>query len=359
MTIVRVGVVGTGWWATQHHIPSLLAYDHCDVVALADPDPMNLGRAAQAFGIDRTYRDHRALLDAGDVDCLVVAVPHAYHYAIARDALDAGLGVLVEKPMVLRAAEAWDLVERAAVGDLPLVVGYTFQFTRAAERARLALGRGEIGDLLLVSGLFASMVQSYYSSRPGDYADLFKFPLTGPKADTYSDPAISGGGQGQTQITHAMGMVLWATGTRVVEVNARMSNAGLDVDLVDAISFTLANGAIGTMAATGSIKPGQAQQLELRYYGTAGYVLQQPLAGTLTVQRDDSPPEQVDMSPDEVYPARAPSRCLVDLMRGVGENRAPAGPAAATVEFLEAAYRSAAENRAVRIDEQPLDAPHM
>src|SRR3954469_951875 len=144
MTIVRVGVVGTGWWATQHHIPSLLAYEHCDVVALADPDPMNLGRAAQAFGIDRTYRDHHALLDAGDLDCLIVAVPHAYHYGIARDALDAGLGVLVEKPMVLRASEAWDLVEKSTARGLPLVVGYTLQFTRAAERTRRAIEGGEI-----------------------------------------------------------------------------------------------------------------------------------------------------------------------------------------------------------------------
>ena len=53
--------------------------------------------------------------------------------------------------MVLRAAEAWDLVARAEKSDLPLVVGYTFQFTRAAERARRALQpSGEVGDLLLV-----------------------------------------------------------------------------------------------------------------------------------------------------------------------------------------------------------------
>ena len=113
MTKVRVGVVGTGWWATQFHIPGLLAYEHCEVVALADRDPVNLERAAEAYGVRRTYSDHRALLDAGEVDCVVVAVPHAYHYEIARDTLDAGLGVLVEKPMVLRAAEAWDLVERS------------------------------------------------------------------------------------------------------------------------------------------------------------------------------------------------------------------------------------------------------
>jgi len=130
--------------------------------------------------------------------------------------------------MVLRSAEAW--TSSSARGRrAPLVVGYTFQFTRLAEACPAGRSRRrEIGDLLLVSGLFASMAQSYYSSRPQDYADVFKFPLTGPKPDTYSDPAISGGGQGQTQITHAMGMVLWATGARAVEVHAKMADAGPD-----------------------------------------------------------------------------------------------------------------------------------
>ena len=69
--------------------------------------------------------------------------------------------------MVLRAAEAWDLVARSEAAGLPLVVGYTFQFTRLAERARQALQGGEIGELLLVSGLFASMVQSLLRRTAG------------------------------------------------------------------------------------------------------------------------------------------------------------------------------------------------
>jgi predicted dehydrogenase len=350
MARIRIGVVGTGWWATQVHIPGLLEYEHAEVVALADPDPVNLSRAAERYGITRTYPSHESLLEAGGVDGVVVAVPHTYHYQIARDALDAGAGVLVEKPMVLRAAEAWDLVERAKSAELPLVVGYTFQFTRLAQRARHALQEGEIGELLLVSGLFASMLQSYFSARPDDYADVFEFPLTGPKPDTYSNPAISGGGQGQTQITHAMGMVLWATGARATEVYARMNNAGLQVDLVDAISYSLDNGALGTIASTGSIKPGQDQQQAFAYYGSGGYVLQDLLAGTLTIQRDGAEAESLPpLLPEEIYPATATARCLVDLLRGVGDNHAPAEPAAATVEFLEAAYASAREGRPVRV----------
>ena len=83
-------------------------------------------------------------------------------------------------------------------------------------------------------------------------------------------------------------------------------------------------------------------------------MLQDLLAGTLTIQRDGAEPEALPpLLPDEVYPATATARCLVDLLRGVGENHAPAEPAAATVEFLEAAYASAREGRPVRVVELP------
>jgi predicted dehydrogenase len=352
MDKARIAVVGTGWWATQFHIPGLREYVPCELVAFADPDPVNLERAAQAFGVSRTHADHRGLIAAGGVDGVVVAVPHAYHYEIVRDALDAGVHVFVEKPMVLRAAEAWDLIERARANALHLVVGCTYQFTRLADRTRAALRGGEIGTLQLVAGLYASMVESYYRARPEEYEKIVSFPLTGPKSTTYSDPAISGGGQAQTQISHAMGMVLWATGARVTEVTAHMGYDNLAVDLFDAIAYKLDNGAIGTMAATGGLQPGQVQQQELRYYGSSGYVLQDLLPGKLTVQQDGEKPEVLpDLTDEELYPAHAPARSLVDLIRGEGENRGPAEPAAATVEFLEAAYLSAHEGRTVHVSE--------
>ncbi len=100
--------------------------------------PAFRGRSAAAadyYDIRNTYDDHRELLAAG-VDGVVVAVQHAYHYEVARDALDAGVHVLVEKPMTLTAADAWDLVERAKSNGLHLMVGYTSQFTRHADAAR-------------------------------------------------------------------------------------------------------------------------------------------------------------------------------------------------------------------------------
>lgn len=349
----RIALVGAGWWATQFHLPSIVDYEGATLTALADPDEQKLRAAAERFGVDTTFGDPDELFDADVADGVVIAVPHAYHYELAKAALEAGLHVLLEKPMVLKTAHAWDLVETAERTGRHLTIGYTYQYTRAAEKVRDLIHSGRIGELICVSGLFASMVESYFRGRPDDYESVFEFPMTGPSEETYSDPEVSGGGQAITQITHAMGMVLWATGRRVEEVAAFMDNRDLKVDLVDAIAYRMDNRAVGTMAATGSTAPGQPQQQEFRYYGTDGYVLQNFLEGTVSAHFNDGTSEEIEpLGEDEIYPAHLPSRGFADLIAGRGENRSPAEPAARVVEFLEAAYRSASEGgRVVRTDE--------
>jgi predicted dehydrogenase len=340
----RIGVVGTGWWATQHHIPSLKGYEGAELMALADTDPKALRRAAAACDVAKTFLDPRELYASGLVDGVVIAIPHAYHYEEAQAALDAGLHVLLEKPMTLRADHAYDLVARAEAAGRVLMIGLTYQHTRAAQRLRKAVQEGQLGEITLVSGLYVSMVEEYYRGRPERYQPVFQFPVTGPNASTYADPVISGGGHGQTQVTHAMGMVLYVTGKRVASVSAVMSELGTAVDVVDAMSYRFAGGGIGTMAASGAIRPGQESQQELRYYGTEGYALQDLLGGTLSIHRNDGSVERLDppLAGDEVYPAELPARAFVDLVADpLADNLSPAGPAADTVAFLEAAYASA------------------
>jgi predicted dehydrogenase len=275
-----------------------------------------------------------------------------FHYPIARDAVDAGLHVLLEKPMVLKATEAWDLVSRASGKGCHLVIGYESHFTRHAVAARELIQSGRLGEIRFVSGLLTSMVESYYRGQIDDYRSVFDFTVAKPGENTYSDPRISGGGQGQTQVTHAMGLIFWITGLRATEVSAFVDGFGLAVDLADAISYRFDNGALGTMGSTGSLRPGQPWQLEFRYYGSEGFILHDTFRGELAAYFNDGSSELFPtLAAAEISPPVAPARCLVDLILGKGENLAPGEVGARTVEFLEAAYRSAAESRVVAVDE--------
>jgi predicted dehydrogenase len=351
---VRVGVVGVGWWATQFHLPALLRNPWVEVTCLADSNPDRLQTARRHFGIEHAFTDVRNFFSSGLVDAVVIATPHATHYALVKGALEHNLHALCEKPFVLESQQGYELVRMAHERSLHLVVGYTYQFTGHARIAREWIRQGRIGDLVFVSGLFASMVEAFYRGNTDEYDQVFHYPVVGPESQTYSDPNLSGGGQAQTQISHAMNMVFWVTGRRPTEVHAFMTNRGLAVDLADAISYRFDNGAIGTMGSTGSLCAGQSQQQEIRYYGTQGHILQELIQGKLACCSNDgsieSPP---DLSQGEIYPAASVSDGLIDLIRGINDNPADATTAVATVEFIEAAYRSVALRVPVTINPLP------
>lgn len=348
MAPVRVGVIGAGWWATEVHIPAVGDHPEAMVTALADNDPTRLAAAADAFRIGARFEAADDLVHSGLVDAVVVATPHASHYGIARAALDHGIHVLVEKPMTLRAVEAWDLVERAERRSVHLVTGYTQQFTSHAAYAHQAITSGAIGELRLVSGLHASMAESFYRGRADDYRGVLPFSVAAPREDTYADASISGGGQGQTQLTHAAAMLLWVTGQRAVAVAAQMEGFGLSMDVVDAVAFRLDSGAVGTLASTGTVGPGQPPQLALHYYGTKGHLVHDVGGGTIVISgpaTDPAPP----LDAVERHPTAAPVHCLVDLVTGAKPpeaNPAPGDAAARAVEFVESAYASAAQGGA-------------
>jgi predicted dehydrogenase len=354
---LRIGIVGAGWWSTQHHIPGLLAYPSAEIVGIADRDPSKLDAAARAYGIKGLFSDHREMLERAQPQGVIIAVPHAFHYPIARDVLQAGVSALVEKPMTLRAEEAWDLVGTARERGVHLTVGYPWNYTRHARAARDAVRSGEIGDIQLVSGLFASMVIEYFRGNPEAYRGVFKFPVTGPNKDTYSDPTVAGGGQAHLQVTHFGGLMFWVTGLRAVEVFAYMENHDVKVDLVDAISLRFDNGALGVIGSTGGTAPGQRQDHELRIYGTKGSIIMDPNQGTLSIHPAVGEPRIFEkLAEEEIYPAEATGRNLVDVLAGAGETSAPGELGARVVEMLDAAYRSSRDGRKAEV-RQRVSAP--
>ena len=199
----------------------------------------------------------------------------------------------------------------------------------------------------LVSALFASMVTAYYQGRPEEYDPVFSFPVVGPNPDTYSNPALSGGGQGWTQVTHLMDMVFWVTGLSPRRVFARMSNEDLAVDLIDSFSVQFSNGGLCSGSSTGQLLPGQQQQQEIRYYGTEGYLLQELINSQLTIVYNNGDMEELPpLEGADVYPANAPVDWLIAIAAGdVPVPSDSADSSVSTVEFLTAAYRSAESGR--------------
>src|SRR5436190_13258367 len=133
---IRVGVVGLGAFGS-HHARHYAAQAGARLVAVADSDVPRAYAAAEQYGA-AAYRDHRGLI--GKVDAASVTVPAALHHEVARDLIDAGIHVLVEKPLAADRESAADLVAHATRTGVTLQVGHIERFSPAfralAERVR-------------------------------------------------------------------------------------------------------------------------------------------------------------------------------------------------------------------------------
>lgn len=341
MSDVRVAVIGAGRWSALHHIPGVQGHPQARLSAIAEPAQARRGVLADRFEVP-VFADVEELLDADLADAVIIASPAAAHHGAALAALEHGLHVLVEKPMTVRPADAWDLVAAARRARCHLLVGFTFQFTRHAARARELVAGGGIGELQLVEATYASGMRHLFEGPPK--AGASDDPLARPSAGTFDDPALAGGGQAASQATHVVASMLATSGLRVESVSAQTRTGGLHVDLVDAALLSFAGEAIGTLTSTGGLTPLQAPQWLVRYYGTEGLVIHDLHAGTLVRHAPDGRIERErDLASDERYPGRAPAQSLVDLVLDDGVNPAPGDLGAHAVDVVDALYRSAAE----------------
>jgi predicted dehydrogenase len=348
----RIAVVGAGSWAVEAHLPSLAANPDADLVAVADPDPDARAFVGRHYEEVDLFESHDELLAATRPDGVVVATPHARHYEPARAALEAGAHVLVEKPLVLEPAQGRDLQRLARERGRELVVGYTWHFNGQSIALRDLIRSGAIGRIELASCQFASMVREYYRGDTEAYQPELEL-VRAPQSTTYSDPKLSGGGQGQAQVTHSAALLLWLTGLRPRRLSAFCEGFDLAVDLVDAVTIQFEGGAVGTVCSTGDRPSGHPDLLRLQICGTEGLVEFDVMAGSASVYLPGGGRRRLEPLPEaERYPHLEPAAHLVDVVLGRAANRSDAEIGCLTVELLDAMYRSSAAGGAV----QTLDA---
>lgn len=346
---VRVGVVGCGWWSTTAHLPAVVADDRAVLVGIADVDPDKLGRAGQRFHVPDRFERWEDLLDIVEMDALVVATPAGHHFPPARAALDRGISVLVEKPMVLNPADGAALVAAAERTGAQLSVGYTFHHTPTADAVRRSLAAGRIGEVEHVSCTFASIMRELLRGSPEVYsAGATGFGMTEvPDRATYS-VATQGGGQAYSQMTHSIALALNLTGLVPAVVSGMNARFELDVDLADAFAVRFTSGALGSFDSVGNIRPGRSELLQCRVFGSDGTLAFDAITGEAHILGRDGTVETF-MPLDDPYPVAAPAHNLIDLALGEGCNRATGQLGLHVVRILDAARISAKSGQHVRI----------
>ncbi len=342
MARLRLGVIGAGSWAVAAHLPALTALsEDLEFVGVCRRGGDALARIKERFGFRVASEDYRDVLDAG-VDIVVVASPTALHYEHASAALSAGAHVLCEKPFTLASSEAWKVVDTAARLDRHLLLSFGWNCAPMVERACALLATGGIGAVEHMSVTMSSQAREVLSGT-GAYPDASADTI--PETATWTDAAVSGGGYGQAQLSHALALAFGLTGARARGAFALMSAPlSAPVELHDAICLSLEGGGICSVGGASSYvgADGNKHHLAVEAIGTEGQLLVDVFRERVSVFRPDTGQQDLDIRPGEgAYDGRRPAKCLVDLALGRRSgNPAPGELGARTVEALELAYRS-------------------
>lgn len=146
-TLPSVGVVGCGYWGKNlvrnfHELGSL--------AAVCDSNQASAQAMAKNFGVAATS-DFESMLKGNGVEAVVIAVPAAQHYALAKKALLADKDVFVEKPLALKFEEGEELVGLASQRGKILMVGHLLHYHPAIETLHRMLHSGELGKIEYIS----------------------------------------------------------------------------------------------------------------------------------------------------------------------------------------------------------------
>jgi predicted dehydrogenase/nucleoside-diphosphate-sugar epimerase len=168
----RVALVGAGWIADAH-AEVLAALPGVEIALVCDPDRARAERLARRFGVARVETSLEAL-DPRTVDVAHLLVPPDLHERLAREILEKGVGVFVEKPLALSAAAARELGAIAASKGLALGANHNFVHHPAFVRLLAEVRSGAIGRVEHVRAVLATPLAQLEAGQFGHW--MFRAP---------------------------------------------------------------------------------------------------------------------------------------------------------------------------------------
>ncbi len=183
---IRVGVVGCGSVGTGQYIPFLQRLNlqgiRSELVMACDVDESRRQFVSDRFGIDSFTTDYREVVDAPDVDLVLVLTSMQQHGVITRAALEAGKHVLVEKPMAMTLQEAAGIVELARTSPGYLLCAPHVTLSPTYQAMWRHINRGDIGRVLTARGMYGWSGPFwgpwYYQPGGGSMFDLGVYNVT-------------------------------------------------------------------------------------------------------------------------------------------------------------------------------------
>jgi predicted dehydrogenase len=356
-SVLRVGVIGVGW-AGQQHLAAYDALPGVEIAAIAGLEDAVRIELAEQYGVERHVPRWEDLLEEPGLDAVSVAVPTFLHAPIAVAALERGLHVLSEKPIARSVAEADAMVEAARTAGRILDVAFNHRRRGDIEALKSVIDAGRLGELYYAN--------AWWLRRSG-------IPTLG---SWFTNSEMAGGGPLLDIGIHVLDYSMFLLGYPVITaVSAStydlLGRAGFgssndspkttsegastfDVEDLATVFMRLDGGRTLTVEASWAAHRSAVDQFGITLYGTEGgaelIVRDMEPSGSLRIFTDEAGvPAETRLTAPPGLGHKTVVREFVERIRSGDWTGADGSGAAALARVVEECYRSAREQREIRL----------
>ncbi|MET0754477.1 MAG: Gfo/Idh/MocA family oxidoreductase [Pyrinomonadaceae bacterium] len=327
MEKLKFALIGTGGIA-QTYAQAFQTSKSCELVAVADVRKESADAFAEPFGA-RSFKDYKTLAENSEIDAVIVATPPNSHPEIAMYFMKRGVHVLCEKPLCLSTAEAVQMIECAEATGVKFTMASKFRYVEDVIKAKSMVASGLLGEVVQFENAFTAKV------------DMSK--------RWNSKKEIAGGGVLIDNGTHSVDIIRYFLGA-IDEILA-LETSGTQNLSVDENVKLLAKTRSG-IAASVDLTWGINKELPnfISVYGTNGTL---HIGWRESKYKLNSNPDWtiIGKGYDKVQAFRSKIENFAGAIRGMEELLIKPEDALASVEVIEAAYRSLNRNLWTRVED--------
>jgi predicted dehydrogenase len=356
---LRVGVIGVGW-AGHQHAAAYDAHPGADLVAIAGLEDPVRAALAERYGVEHHVPRWEDLLEVDGLDAISVAVPTFLHAPITVAALERGIHVLSEKPIARTVEEAEEMVEAAGAAERVLDVAFNHRQRGDIQALKRVIDSGRLGKIYYAKAWWLRR-----SGIPtlGSWFTRAELAGGGPLLDIgvhvldYSlflldNPGISGVSASTYDLLGSAGFGSSSDDDKTGATDATT----FDVEDLATVFMRLDDGGTLLVEASWAAHRTHRDEFGITLYGTEG--------GAELIVRDMEPSGSLRIFSDAggvaaetrltAPPGRAHKAVVEQFLERIhaGDWRGSNGSgAAALARIVDACYRSAAEQREIRLDQ--------
>jgi predicted dehydrogenase len=125
---IRVGVIGTSWYAEAMHYPALQSHPQVELATICGRNMERNKEIAGKYGNPKTFSDYRRMIQDASLDAIIISTPDDLHYQMTMAVIHAGMHVLCEKPLALNAFQAWEMFQKAQEKRVKHMTYFTYRW---------------------------------------------------------------------------------------------------------------------------------------------------------------------------------------------------------------------------------------